>query len=129
MHEYTHAAKNQMGRQYFDEGRRQREGLSTTLDRQFRNAYEKLADPTRHVPNTEMSRADYRWNDRNEARAFGIANMNIPKGNGFPGDVPAHYDASAAQENSILFELAQRAALQSRRTPPTMIQSLQNLFK
>lgn len=130
MHEYTHATKNQMNRQYEDTSWKayNNNPSVTRLDQLFKDAYQKLIYPT-SVSTANVVDPEYRWTNRNEARAYGISNMNIPEGNKMPDYVPPHYDASSAQEHAILLNLAQRAATQTRYTPPTWMDQLKNLFK
>ena len=135
MHEYAHAVKSQIERQFNTTRWKELNQYPdvTSLDKLFTDAYLKFAEPTPSLSVSKVKDPEYRWNNRSEARAFGIANMNVPNGVKDSSMVPPHYDASAAQEHSILLDLAQKAALQPRQTPPSWydkhIGTLKDLFK
>jgi hypothetical protein len=125
-HEYNHSVNNQMDMQGGRTWQRQQNRTNTPLDDQYLDAFHKMNQKS-NLTSQGVEEAPYRWEDRNEARSYGLANMLYPKGAGFP--VPPHYDASAAQESAILMELAQRAAQQQRQSSPSFTQTLKNLFR
>lgn len=124
-HEYNHAVNNQMDRQGGSTWRRQYNGTNTALDDQFLDAFHKMNQKS-NLPSRGIYEAPYRWEDRDEARSYGLSNMLFPKGVEFP--VPPHYDATAAQEAVILMDLSRRSAQQVRQSSPSFIQTLRNLF-
>jgi hypothetical protein len=127
-HEYSHAANAQQGNQFLEASRRLREGdTSGPMDKQYADAFIKLngSGAEKNLPpHTPLSSEDetYRFRNRNEAQAFGLGNMLYPKGATF--QVQPHIDASAAQEQQIMMDLARRHALQVRHTPLTFLQQL-----
>lgn len=131
-HEFSHAAHQQAGQQYIQAARRLREGDKTgPMDNQYVDAYTKLYDTARgELPPHPMQSPEnerYRYQNRNEAQAFGIGNSLYPQGAVWP--VNPHIDASSAQEQQVMMDLARRHALQTRRSSPTFMQELRGLFK
>lgn len=126
-HEFAHSVHRQQGKQFTDASRRLRNGDSSgPMDAQYVDAYNKLFHlagkqlPPHRTEDPEDER--YRYRDRDEALAFGIANTLLPEGKSWK--VAPHIDASAAQEHQIMMDFARRHANQTRTTPSSFLEKL-----
>ncbi len=132
VHELTHAADSQLINQYYNILRKNRGAFTqlTPLERQFKDAYEKLySAPNKFFEPKNIERdqrrimakklgedwaeakSNYRSTSR-ELSAFGMGNVTQPKRE---LDAPQHLDPTMATEFSVLLDLANRL---QRQQPP-----------
>ena len=113
-HEFAHAVHQQAGQQFIQASRRLREGdVTGPMDSQYVDAYSKFFTvPTAEIPPHPIESPEnegYRYQNRNEAQAFGIGNSLYPSSPVW--GVGHHIDPSSAQEQQVMLDLARRHAL------------------
>jgi len=123
-HEMTHAAKNAMGKQYYDIEQKRNKGLSlmtgdglTDQERQFRDNYLKINSLSSQGMMTPEEKTWYGKNSsyratKGELQGFGVGNMNNPIEYSIdeprPYNPPRNVDATNASEFMMLLDQATR---------------------